>query len=397
MSCEKRITAVCEEERKAATATGESQIFEVCLPFGGKIYSQGGYVNYEEGTPPPDGVYGKVIITNGCIVGLEKDDIPLYTSSPCAPVPVPCDCDGGGGGGGNLPDPSILTGNLFRYDAAGRPLVRLMVSAGDNISITGTGTDTDPLVIGCTLESEGGIIIKSGNDAISVLGEGTAEDPKLITHKSNTLGVQSISGMSFDEYGHLIDYTKPAAAVGINGIIPGEGIHVDTDVSSGVATVSLATPLHVSQGEYQFGGYIIEVDKNNIIYRIQRDITLTAGVYRLGVVDVTVNDTGSITELTPLSPLVVSSNGTKKFAAGSTVSMTFTTDKVSSFYITYTGTGLSTSATCLVDGVDISGGILSATRCEWLADSLYAAGEHTVTLNNMTAAGFLNVALTAAV
>lgn len=396
MSCEKRITAVCEEERKAATATGESQIFEVCLPFGGRIYSQGGYVNYEEGTPPPDGVYGKVIIANGCIVGLEKDDIPLYTSSPCAPVPVPCDCDGGGSG--SMPEPSILTGNLFRYDAAGRPLVRLMVIAGDNISITGMGTQDDPLIIGCTIESEGKIIIKSGNDAISVLGEGTVDDPTLITHKANTIGVQSISGMSFDEYGHLVDYTKPAAAVGINGIIPGDGIHVDTDVSSGVATVSLATPLHISQGEYQFGGYIVEVDRNNIIYRVQRDITLTEGIYRFGMIDVTVNSTGSITELTPLSPLTSSSNATKKFASGSTVSMTFTTDKVSSFYITYTGTGLPTSGvSCLVDGVNISGGILSATRCEWLADSLYAAGEHTVTLNNMTAAGFLNAALTAAV
>lgn len=396
MSCEKRITAVCEEERKAATATGESQIFEVCLPFGGKIYSQGGYVNYEEGTPPPDGVYGKVIIANGCIVGLEKDDIPLYTSSPCAPVPVPCDCDGGGSG--SMPEPSILTGNLFRYDAAGRPLVRLMVSAGDNISITGTGTQDDPLVIGCTVEGAGTIVLKSGNDAISILGDGTVDDPMLVTHKTNTLGTQSIGGMAFDEYGHLIDYTKPSEAKSINGIIPGSGIAVDTDVSSGIATVSLATPLHLSEGEYQFGGYIVEVDRNNILYRIQRDITFTAGVYRAGLVDVTVNEYGSITAITPLPPLTVSSNATKKFAAGSTISMTFTTDKVSSFHITYTGTGLPTSgAVCLVDGVSVSGGIMSNTRHEWLADSLYAAGQHTVAITGVTVAGFLNVSLTAAV
>lgn len=392
-----RIASACEKERKRATASGESQIFEVCLPFNGKLYSQGGYVNYEPGTPPPDGVYGKVIIANGCIVGLEKADLPLYTSSPCAPVPVPCDCEGGGGSG-VLPDPSVLSGNLFKYDAAGRPLVRLTVNAGDNISITGSGTAEDPLVIGCTLESQGSLIVRSGNNAISIVGEGSADNPIVVTHKTSPIGIQTFGGMSFDEFGHLVDYTKPTASTTVNGVIGNNGITATTEPANGIVTVSLAQPLHSAKGEYQFGGYIIEVDENNIIYRVQRDINFTGGIYRAGLIDFTINDFGSITDATPLPSTTVTNNATKRVMAGSAISMQFVTDKVASFHIIYTGTSLPTSGiACTVDGMTVANGILSATRYEWLTTAMYDAGRHTVAITGTTVAGFLNVALTVSV
>lgn len=397
MSCEKRITAVCEEERKRATASGESQIFEVCLPFNGKLYSQGGYVNYEAGTPPPDGVYGKVIIANGCIIGLEKDDLPLYTNTPCAPVPTPCDCEGGGGTG-SLPDPSILSGNLFKYDATGKPLVRVSVIAGENISIVGSGTAEDPIVIGCTVEGTGAIIIRSGNNAISVSGEGSVNNPVMITHKTSPIGIQSVGGMSFDEFGHLVDYTKPASSGTVNGVIGNGGVSAETEVSTGIVTVSLAQPLHSSQGEYQFGGYIVEVDNKNILYRIQRDITFAGGIYRAGLLDITINDYGSITNITPLPSNTVTNNVTKRFSSGEAVTITFVTDKVASFHVTYTGISLPTAGVvCTVDGMPVANGILSATRYEWLTTSMYATGQHTIALTGVTVAGFLNVALTVAV
>src|SRR5699024_1061271 len=113
--CDPRMTATCEEKvLKTPMETGQCPSWELCLPFAGKLISKGGCIELLPGTPPPDGVYGKVVVANGCIVGLEKADIPIYSAPPCAPVP--CDC-GSGGGGGDICNASTEAGNLFSCDA----------------------------------------------------------------------------------------------------------------------------------------------------------------------------------------------------------------------------------------------------------------------------------------
>lgn len=394
-----RITSTCEEVIKEATASGGCPEFSVCLPFGGRLYSEGGCVNYEEGTPPPDGVYSKVVVSNGCIVGLELADLPLYTSSPCAPVPVPCDCEGGGGS--SLPDPSVTTGNLFQYDASGRPLVLLSARAGDGVSITGRGTSADPLIISSNPGESAGIQIR-GTNLITVEGDGSADAPYRISHKTNGTA-QSVMGMTFDDAGHLTGYTPSQESGVIRGIIDGRGITVDTDTAKGIATVNLAEPLVKAQGDYTIGGYRLKVDANNIIYEIKQVIDFPAGVYRMGLIDVTVNEYGSITSVSILDESVVSTSACRQFTGTATArEITFTTDKVSSFHIVYTGTALPTGMTAYVDGTAVAGLMIplsASSRFEAMTPALYSAGQHTVRVQASAdiPAGFLTVTLATAV
>lgn len=59
--------------------------FEICLPFGAKLYSSNGCLFYDPPTDaPPTGFYGKVVVKDGCIAGLERD---RYTTAfPSIPV-----------------------------------------------------------------------------------------------------------------------------------------------------------------------------------------------------------------------------------------------------------------------------------------------------------------------
>lgn len=395
-----RITSTCEEIIKEATASGGCPEFSVCLPFGGRIYSEGGCVNYEEGTPPPDGVYSKVVVSNGCIVGLELADLPLYTSSPCAPVPNPCDCEGGGGGA--LPDPSVTAGNLFQYDAAGRPLVLLSARAGDGVSITGRGTASDPLIITANPGESAGIQIRAGNAYLTVSGNGSDKNPFLVSHRLNNVA-QTISGMTFDDAGHLVSYTQPSESGVIKGVVPGSGVDVSTDIKQGIATVRLATPLHKSAGTYLMGGYSLDIDDNNIVYDVRRSIIFTAGIYRLGQVDVTVNEYGSITEAIALPSTTVSTSACRQFTGTDMVrEITFTTDKISSFHIEYSGTAIPTDTVAYVDGTKVSGLLFPKTassKFEAMTPALYSAGSHTVRIQSASPIpeGFLTVTLAVAV
>lgn len=392
------VSAPCEKILKEAEASGGCPEFSVCLPFGGRIYSEGGCVNYEEGTPPPDGVYSKVVIKNGCIVDVELADLPLYTNSPCAPVPAPCDCDGGGG---SLPAPSTISGNLFAYDAAGRPLVLLSAKAGDGISVTGRGTADNPLIITAKPGESSGVQIR-GTGLIRVEGTGTAEQPYRISHA--TVGnATTVMGMSFDDAGHMTGYTPSPESSTINAVSGGRGIDTETDLKTGLATIHLATPLHKAEGDYLLGGFTLSVDENNIIYEIKRTIDFTEGVYRLGSVDVTINKYGSITETVAVPPEIVSTSACRRYTDTDTVrEITFTTDKVAAFHVVYRGNNLPTTTKAYVDGTEVAGILIptaSPSGFEAVTPALYSAGTHTVRIQAGSAlpAGILSVTLTVAV
>lgn len=406
-----RILPACAEVLKEATASGTCPEFSVCLPFGGRLYSNGGCVNYEPGTPPEDGIYSKVVIANGCIVGLEKGDIPIYTTPPCAPVPAPCDCDGGSE---SLPDPSTTAGNLFRYDAAGRPLVLLSTRAGDGISITGRGTNDDPLVITANAQEGAGIQIR-GTDLINIEGDGSVESPYRISHKANGTP-QVIAGMSFDAAGHMIDYAPSPESATVNRVEGGSGIDASTDISTGTVTVSLARPLSPAKGDYTLGGYSMGVDDNNLIYDVRRNITIDAGIYRLGQWDVTLNDTGSITEIAPVDLNAVYTSASHRFTVpNESHSISFTTAVAASFHIVYTGTQLPADFTVYVDGTLILGDFVPSRipinsgetsfvnqrfRYEVLTPAIYAIGPHSIMVASVStpiSAGYLTVNLTTVV
>lgn len=291
--CKERILPACEKVIKEADVSGNCPSWSVCLPFGGNLRTEGGCIHYEAPkTIPEDGEYSRIVISNGCIVDAKKAEIPLYTSTPCAPVPAPCDC--GGGGSASLPDPSPQAGNLFRYDVSGRPLAKLTVQNGDGISITGDGTASNPLTITNTQEQKDSGHIRAGSSVIKITGAGTAGDPVTIAHAEGEQG--TFNGLTFDEYGHLTGYTATSAK-GIQGIVALNGVEAQTDLQSGVATIQLSEPVNKLAGEYTLGGHKMTIDDKNRVYNMERVIDIQEQTIALGPYNVSINDTGSITEI----------------------------------------------------------------------------------------------------
>lgn len=80
----------CYQPDPCDNAQYSGETWSICLPWGGRLWRDGTGVHARAGYPPADGVYGKITISNGCIIGVEKEDVPLYTGSPCAAVPMGC-------------------------------------------------------------------------------------------------------------------------------------------------------------------------------------------------------------------------------------------------------------------------------------------------------------------
>lgn len=283
----------------------DGEAWTICLPFGGRLWADGRGVHADGPmAPPADGVYGKVIIANGCIVGVEPEDVPLYTGSPCAPLPG--DCGGGGspgvgggsggaGGGSCQCSPSNTPGNLLTLDATGKPLVKLHIRGGDGVTITGNGTISSPYIISASSSGSGiGLSnIRSANDAIAVRAEGNTS---VLEHKSGKDGI--VNGMVFDAYGHLIDTTSGSVNKGVQGIVGKDGIEATTDPSTGITNIGLSKPAKDTSGIYEFGGYKVSTDPYGRIIGIESGIDLGGDVLvHSGTKDFMVNSHGSITSI----------------------------------------------------------------------------------------------------
>lgn len=291
--CDPRQVSVCARtSAEDAHPNAQCPTWETCLPWRGKLHYDGKCVKYTPGSPPADGVYGKIVVENGCIVGAEVDDVPQYAAAACAPTPA--DCNGGGGTGGASIEPSPTTGNLYTLDASGRPLARCVIQAGDNTTVTGNGTTANPYTISSSFEASG-VSLQSGNSALTVSGTGASDNPFKVTHKE---GAQvTANGMQFDRFGHLTAYNAPDAK-GVQGIVPGDGIDASVDNKSGIATISLSKPVHELIGTHTLGGYEVTLDNMNRVFNIERGISISAGTYALAGYDVTLNEYGSVTALT---------------------------------------------------------------------------------------------------
>ena len=269
-----------------ANASASCPDWSVCLPWGGRLYQVEGCVRYKPGTPPPDGVYGLFTLKDGCFIAAEEHPSDVYHPDPCAPVPCPCDSEGGES---TVCNPSTATGNLYTCDASGKPLVKAYINGGNNITVTGTGTSTNPFTISMQSLDTGVANIVSGSNAITVSNDGGTVT---IGHKTG-YNDQTIMGMTFDEFGHLTNYSAQDAS-GVTGLVPGDGIKVDVDQSSGIATISLQDPAYVKTGEYTVGGWTMELDRLNRVYNMTRLIEHTAGTLVWGQYNVTLNDYGSV-------------------------------------------------------------------------------------------------------
>ena len=281
---------VCGPQTVAEGTAADCPDWEVCLPFGARLYQQDGCVRYVPGTPPEDGVYGLVTIQNGCIVDMEAEPVSKYQSDPCAPVP--CPCDSSEDGESNLCNPSTKSGNQYECDAAGRPYAHAYVQAGDNVTVEGNGTSTNPYVISAS-DGDSGITNVRTNTG-SVLTVSVSNGTATIDHATG-YNEQTINGMTFDAYGHLKDYSSTSASTSITAVIGTGGVKATTE--SSVVTVSLDDVTNKLDGQYLLGGYIVEVDAYNRLYNITKEITDVEGTYQWGAYNVTLNDLGSVTNV----------------------------------------------------------------------------------------------------
>lgn len=259
------------------------EAWSVCLPFGGRIWADGNGVHANGGIAPPDGVYGKVVIADGCIVGVEPEDVPLYTGSPCAPLPGGC----GGAATAAVNEPAVF--------ALDNPAVFCEIAAGAGVTIVGNGTAEDPYII----SADNGIYIRSDNHAISITGDGTRQNPITVKHKSGL--ATSMNGMTFDAFGHLIsaNTNETAGTKGIKGIVPGFGINVDTDIATGIANISVGSQVPSVPGNYQLGGYNVSLDQTGRVSSIQQNVDTgaTRQTVACGTTDLQINQFGTITAI----------------------------------------------------------------------------------------------------
>ena len=286
--CTPKQSKSCEEkEILSASERGSCEDISVCLPFGASLRSVDGCLKYDSGNVPEDGVYGKIIVSNGCITGVLKDDVPQYTVSPCAPVPANCDCADADIDLSD--DPNNVLSN-----ASDGLLGRVFLNAGSGISVSGKGTASSPFVV--SAGGSDGITSVVGADKISVT---TRNGVATVSHDETLGSTLTVNGLTFDKYGHLTGGSGSDTSGGLIGVIGTDGIVAETN-DANVAVVSLDKV--GKPGTYHLGGYSVQFDNHGRETDVTRDITLNGGTYQLGDYNVTVNGFGSVTNIVKATP-----------------------------------------------------------------------------------------------
>lgn len=386
-TCKPRITAHCEGETIVeAKEAGSCPVWDTCLPFGGHLYSDGGCVHFEPGTPPPDGTYGTITIVDGCIVNLGPVRPPLYTEANC--VDVPASCAGGGGGGSGSPcDVSTQAGNLLTCDIAGKPLAKLYTAPSLSVVFSGDGTEDSPLT--ASMAPGASTTRVTANPPISVTSKDNVYD---ISHRKGTS--LKLNGMEFDSWGHLVAYNTPpdsanSPIIGILGdALSGVEAKANTP-SAGIYTIGLAA-LSGSDSATQLGGYEVSVDKYGRVTGATRNILCPAAEFQFGEYLVTVNQYGSITDIRKADPepdpeddptATTGSGFARLFPRDvSTQTYKIKPSKSTGFLLSLEG-GLTSGSRVQfsIDGVPHDGVYLNGGKVVYVTEGVYAGGvEHTI-------------------
>ena len=387
-TCVKRMVPDCGDSEQTGSDPGFCPDWDACMPFGGRLYSRDGCVQFEaSGTVPEDGVYDRVVVQDGCIKGVAGQEVASYQPRPC--TETPCDCNSGGSGGSV--EVSDDPANLITEDVSGDLLAKLFATGAGGITVSGNGTQSSPLRIQAAAQTARGFV-QAGNDGISVTGAGTQSSPYEVSHKIGTGPAnQTIAGMRFDEYGHLKSYETPSSAGTVNGVVGRNGIEATTEISSGVVTLDLQETVQSVKGTYRLGGFDVDVDKYGRFQQIDREVSISAGSRYFGAYLVALDALGNITDVTDTTQdrTVVYHKASKRFT-GSSASITFTTALVGSFRVSLRAASV-TSASVSIDGTAVT----TDHGTDWaeaLSGARYALGQHTVSVSGtFSGPGYLDV------
>ena len=387
-TCVRRVVPDCGDSEQKGTSEGFCPDWDACMPFGGRLYSRDGCVQFEaSATAPADGVYDRVVVQDGCIKGVAGQEVASYQPRPC--TETPCDC-GSSESSGSGEEVSQSAGNLIYRDAGGALLARLFLGSGSGVSLTGAGTQDDPLVASASPQVLRPYV-QAGNSGVSVEGAGTQESPCVVSHADGSAGEMLVNGFSFDRYGHLQGYTPPSSAGTVNGVLSRNGVLATTDAETGIVTVELAPAVMDASGTYRLGGFDVTVDGYGRVQQSEQVVDIEAGARYMGAQLVTLTDSGSIADVvdTTADRLVVYHKASTRFA-GTSASLEFETALVGSFRISLHAASI-TSVSFSVDGRPVAADVCTGGAMA-LTGARYSLGRHTVSASGtFTGPGYLDV------
>ena len=390
-TCRKTIKKTsCDSDIENQSAP-EYKPFTVCLPFGASLEWDGqGLIFHESDNPISDGVYGTVTVQGNCISSAGAEPVCEYTPAPCAPAAGPCSGTGSGGAGVII---SPSSDNLTYLDASNRLKTTLFYRAGKNISMSGSGTKSDPLVVACVADSgsdgTGTFTLTAGNSGVKLTGNGTGSSPYIISH-AKTDGIGGMYGpFDVDEYGHIVGYNE--SNVQLLAVMGATDIEVVTN--GGIATVSL-TDQGVS-GSYTSGGYELEFDNYGILRGAKQVISLAVNendVYDMRDYGLSFNQYGSVVGITPLKHNTTVGAAWADDISSSSDSITVTVPDSGKLIVQYdgqfynppaggdSGTETVNDMTVMVDGAEYRQIFRSAGCWRGLLKNL-SAGDHKVSVS----------------
>lgn len=330
--------------------------FTVGLPFGRTLIWDGRGLSVTRGRKVPDGTYGLAVVKDGVLVDLEPQPLPVYTPPACVPPPQPC---GDGGQGGDLVlDPSAA--NLSKFNLLGQLLTTLRVVGGDRVTVSGSGTDADPLRVSVSLPASRLALDTSTKDALKLTGQGTEDQPYMLDHAkpAGFTGGPGFGGFSFDAYGHATGYAEPPAS-GVNQVTATPNT-LNVLSSTGVVVLSLAS-LHSAVFQIDTGRGVLEVDTY-----------------------------GRVTDHTPYDPPLRSWRFVSSLASATQLSAAFETSEIGFVRGSVLGLPLSASTAVVSPPVGYSATIdgslvncwAALGRLEMKSMSSLAEGEHTLVLTS---------------
>lgn len=202
----------------------------------------------------PDGEYGSMILTDGCITAYGLPEVPTYTPPYCNPNPPPC---GDGEVGGASVQVSPAAGNQLSSSALGL-YAHAYVSAGTGINVSGNGTQAQPY----TVTAQGG-----GQSPLDIVAgprikvEEIIPGQKRIGLSDGDIRAGIYGGFTVDKYGFITGYNPSLGDETVSEVVGGLDITVTT--AAGVATV-------------------------------EHDRVTAAAIYSIGDSEVTVSQTGHV-------------------------------------------------------------------------------------------------------
>lgn len=372
----------CEQQGTSTPPICEA--FDVCLPFGKALHWDGECLRVSGSPTLPDGEYGSITVQGGCIVDAHPAPVFEYTPPPCNPSAEPCT-----GGDGVTLSPS--TDNLSRWDAAGRLLTTVVIQ-GQGIDVSGYGTVASPFILALPPVEAQRTYISSGSLVLEVAGEGGISDPYIVSHKTSPAGGSTLAGFTLDSFGHVVSYANPAGSA-ITNIVAGPGITVDQQGS--IVTLS-GTPTTSGAGQWVLGAYRVTTDLMGRMTDVTQLSGVSPGVYDGESYAFTVNETGTVTAVTP-SPRMADNRFSKAFSgARDTTSMSITTAIEGHVRVTYRGdlgsaTGSTVGLVPLPSGysLQVNGTTVAAqavvvggrvTEVHAINYPRFSAGTHTITM-----------------